>query len=110
MLLAVALVQLRRSPSARLDPGLMAVFPFRLIGSDTSYNALREGMVDFLEVKFSGAGGARVVPARTALAAWHRTLGPQGEDLTPGGGRRGGAPARGRQPWCWAPSWPRRDA
>ena len=82
VLLGVALVRFRRSPSARLDPGLMAVFPFRLIGTDTSSNALREGMVDFLEVKFSGAGGARVVPARTALAAWRRTVGPQGEDLT----------------------------
>ena len=67
MPLGAALVRFRRSPSARLDPNLMAVFPFRLISTDTSYNALREGMVDFLEVKFSGAGGARVVPARTAL-------------------------------------------
>ena len=82
VLLGVALVQFRRSPSVRLDPDLMAVFPFRLTGSDTSYNAVREGMVDFLEVKFSGAGGARVVPARTALAAWHRTLRAQGQDLT----------------------------
>jgi tRNA A-37 threonylcarbamoyl transferase component Bud32/tetratricopeptide (TPR) repeat protein len=82
VVLGVALIRFRRSPSARLDPGLMAVFPFRLIGTDSSYNALREGMVDFLEVKFSGAGGARVVPARTAVAAWRRTVGPQGEDLT----------------------------
>ncbi len=82
VLLAIVLFQRRRSPSVRLDPGLMAVFPFRLTGSDTSYEALREGMVDFLEVKFSGAGGARVVPARTALAAWHRSLGPEGQDLT----------------------------
>ena len=82
VLLGVALVRFRRSPSSRLDPSLMAVFPFRLIGTDTSYNALREGMVDFLEVKFSGAGGARVVPARTAVAAWRRSVGTQGEDLT----------------------------
>ncbi|HEX5574737.1 MAG TPA: protein kinase family protein, partial [Gemmatimonadales bacterium] len=82
VLLGVALIRVRRSPSARLDPSLMAVFPFRAIGTDTTFNALREGMVDFLEVKFSGAGGARVVPARTALAAWHRSVGPQGEDLT----------------------------
>ena len=82
VLLAVALIHFRRSPSAKLDPGLMAVFPFRLTGTDTSSNALREGMVDFLEVEFSGAGGARVVPARTALAAWHHTVGPQGQDLT----------------------------
>jgi TolB-like protein len=82
VLVGIALVRFRRSPSALLDPSLMAVFPFRLIGTDTSSNALREGMVDFLEVKFSGAGGARVVPARTALAAWHRAVGPRGEDLT----------------------------
>jgi tRNA A-37 threonylcarbamoyl transferase component Bud32/tetratricopeptide (TPR) repeat protein len=82
VLLGVALVRFRRSPSAQLDPSLMAVFPFRLIGTDTNYNALREGMVDFLEVEFSGAGGARVVPARTALAAWRHTVGPQGEDPT----------------------------
>ena len=82
VLSGIALVRVRRSPSARLDPGLMAVFPFRFSGTDTSYHALREGMVDFLEVKFSGAGGARVVPARTALAAWRRAVGPQGEDPT----------------------------
>ncbi len=82
VILGVALVRFRRSPSTRLDPGLMAVFPFRLIGTDTSYNALREGIVDFLEVKFSGAGGVRVVPARTAMAAWRRALGSQDEDPT----------------------------
>jgi len=81
VLLGVAMVWHLRSPSAPLDPALVAVFPFRLIGTDTSYNALREGMVDVLEVKFSGAGGARIVPARTALAAWRRAVGPQGEDL-----------------------------
>jgi tetratricopeptide (TPR) repeat protein len=82
VVLAVALVRFRRSPSAKLDPSLIAVFPFRLTGTDPSSNALREGMVDFLEVEFSGAGGARVVPARTALAAWRRNMGPQGEDPT----------------------------
>jgi serine/threonine-protein kinase len=82
VLLGLALVRFRRSPSPRLDPGLMAAFPFRLIGTDTSHYALREGMVDFLEVKFSGAGGARVVPARTALAAWRRAVGSQGQDPT----------------------------
>ena len=109
VLLAVALLQFRRSPSPPLDPGLMAVFPFRAIGTDTSFNALREGMVDFLEVKFSGAGGARVVPARTALAAWHRIVGPRVKILlrtTPARWRAGSEPA----PWCWAPSWPRPGA
>jgi eukaryotic-like serine/threonine-protein kinase len=88
VLLGVAVVQFRRSPSARLDPNVMAVFPFRFTGTDTNAEALREGMVDFLEVKFSGAGGARVVPARTALAAWRRTAGPGGEDPTQEEARR----------------------
>jgi len=39
-------------------------------------------------VKFSGAGGARVVPARTALVAWHRSVGSQGEDPTQEEARR----------------------
>ncbi len=85
-LLAVAVLAAvlwsRRSPAPPLDPELMAVFPFRVSGTDTSHGALREGMVDFLEVKFSGGSGARVLPARTALAAWHRAVGPRGEELT----------------------------
>jgi eukaryotic-like serine/threonine-protein kinase len=82
VVLGVGLIRARRSPSAPLDPNLMAVFPFRFTGTDRNSEALREGMVDFLEVEFSGAGGARVVPARTALAAWHRTIGSRGDDLT----------------------------
>ncbi|MFL5513588.1 MAG: protein kinase domain-containing protein, partial [Gemmatimonadales bacterium] len=82
VLLAFALIRFRGSPPAKVDPSLMAVFPFRLTGTDTSSNALRDGMVDFLEVEFSGAGGSRVVPARTAVAAWRHTVGPQGEDPT----------------------------
>jgi hypothetical protein len=58
------------------------VFPFRLSGTDTSQAALREGMVDLLEVKFSGEGGPRVLPSRTAVAAWHRSTRAGGEDLT----------------------------
>ena len=36
VLLGVALARFGRPPSARLDPTLMAVFPFRLTGTDTS--------------------------------------------------------------------------
>jgi tetratricopeptide (TPR) repeat protein/predicted Ser/Thr protein kinase len=78
-----------RSPSnllagapERLDPSLIAVLPFRVVSSDTSHAALREGMVDILEAEFSGAGGARIVPARTVLAAWQQALGPRRSELT----------------------------
>ena len=82
VLLAVALVGSRRSPAAPLDSNLIAVFPFRVVGGDTGHGALREGMVDILEAQFSGAGGPRVVPARTALAAWRQALGPQRREMT----------------------------
>jgi serine/threonine-protein kinase len=82
VLLAVALVGSRRPPTARLDPNLIAVFPFRVVSSETSHGALREGMVDILEAMFSGAGGPRVVPARTALAAWRRARGARREEMT----------------------------
>jgi tetratricopeptide (TPR) repeat protein len=65
-----------------LDSNLIAVFPFRLSGTDTSYTLLGDGMVDFFETKFSGEGGPRVLPTRTALAAWHRAIGSDGEDPT----------------------------
>jgi serine/threonine-protein kinase len=79
---AVGILRSRRSSSVALDPNLIAVFPFRLSGTDTSHAALREGMVDLLEVRFSGEGGPRVLPSRTAVAAWHRSTGAGGEDPT----------------------------
>ena len=73
---------------ARLDPSLIAVLPFRLVGSDTTYGALHEGMVDILEAAFSGARVARVVPARTALAAWRHAVGPRRSEMTEEEARR----------------------
>ena len=82
-ILALTLLPPDRSPAAPLDPDLMAVFPFRVSGTAPGYDALREGMVDFMEVKFSGAGGVRVVPARTSLAASRGSDDTAGADLTP---------------------------
>jgi len=69
-----------RAPA--LDPNLIAVFPFRMSGTDSGQASLREGMVDLLETKFSGEGGPRVLPAQTAIAAWHRARPASGEDPT----------------------------
>jgi serine/threonine-protein kinase len=82
MIVIAILVWSRRASVPPLDPRLIAVFPFRVSGTDQSFAAQREGMVDLLDVTFSGAdGGPRVIPARTALAAWHRMAGSR-EDLT----------------------------
>jgi Protein kinase domain len=78
---AAAILATRRSTGG-LDPNLMAVFPFRLGGTDTSQARLRDGMVDLLETKFSGEGGPRVLPAQTAIAAWRRARAAGGEDPT----------------------------
>ena len=79
---AIGVLRSRRASPGALDPNLIAVFPFRMSGTDTSFALLRDGMVDFLETKFSGEGGPRVLPTRTALAAWHRGLGANGEEPT----------------------------
>ena len=83
VLAAVTLTWSRRPAAAPVDPALVAVFPFRVTGTDTTHGAqLREGMVDFLELKLSGAGGIRIVPPRTVIAAWRKAVGPNGDDLT----------------------------
>jgi serine/threonine-protein kinase len=69
-----------RAPA--LDPNLIAVFPFRMSGTDSGQASLRDGMVDLLETKFSGEGGPRVLPAQTAIAAWRRAKPASGEDPT----------------------------
>ena len=83
VLAAGMLLWSRRPAGEALDPELVAVFPFRVSGTDTTYGArLREGMVDFLELKLAGAGGMRIVPPRTVIAAWRQAAGPGGDDLT----------------------------
>lgn len=79
---ALALAGLRHRPAVRLDRGVIAVLPFRVVSGDPTHAALREGMVDILEVEFSTVGGARVVPARTALAVWRETLRRNDSEIT----------------------------
>jgi len=67
---AVMLWSRNRAPVNVVDPNLIAVFPFRLTGTDTTHATLRDGMVDLFETIFSGEGGPRVLSSRTALAAW----------------------------------------
>jgi serine/threonine-protein kinase len=60
-----------------LDPRTVAVLPFRVAGADASLGYLREGMVDLLAVKLTGA--RRAVDPRTALAAWRSEAGEEAD-------------------------------
>ena len=80
-----------RSPDAlhttELDPDVVAVLPFRVIGADPALAVLREGMVDLLATKLSMAGGVRAVDPRTLLAAMRRAQAPVTMDLSPDSAR-----------------------
>ena len=51
-----------------LDSNLIAVFPFRVVGSSQDAGALREGAMDLLALALDEQAGLRVVPSRTLLA------------------------------------------
>ena len=71
----VGTVRFRAPPPATTDPGLVAVLPFRVIEErDSTYQYLREGMVDLLSTKFGAMEGLRTVDARAILTAWHRQV------------------------------------
>ena len=73
----------RRSVNEPADAGLVAVFPFRVVGADPAVGYLREGMVDLLAVKLNGEGGPRALDPRALLGAWHRALPSTAGDLSP---------------------------
>jgi eukaryotic-like serine/threonine-protein kinase len=58
--------------SEKLDAHLVAVFPFRVSGAESSLEYLSEGMVDVLAAKLSGESGMRAADPRTAIAAYGR--------------------------------------
>ena len=62
---------------------LVAIAPFRLSGADPAMAYLREGMVDLLAAKLSGAEGPRAMDPRAVLAAWRDATGTDRGDLTP---------------------------
>jgi serine/threonine-protein kinase len=65
------------------DPGLVAVFPFRVGGADSSLRHLGEGMVELMALELTGEGGPRAVPPGALLSAWHRVVPRSMEDVTP---------------------------
>ena len=80
-LLAVAAWFRSRTPTATLDPKVVAVVPFRVTGADSSLRYLREGMLDLLTTKLSGTRDLRTVDPRTLLRAWRRAGGSAGSDV-----------------------------
>src|SRR2546426_1779713 len=82
-----ALMARSRGAAAQVDPNVVAVFPFRVTGSDASLQYLREGMVDLLGAKLTGEDGVRAADTRTVLSAWRRAGGTDREDLAADGAR-----------------------
>jgi hypothetical protein len=85
---AVALARVRgHRGAAVLDPDVVAVFPFRVSGADTSVAniraQLREGMVPLLAAKLSGRSGLQPVDPRTMLVAWREAAGSPDANLSP---------------------------
>src|SRR5437870_7394997 len=54
-----ALMSRSRGAVVRVDPKVVAVFPFRVAGAEAALSYLREGMVDLLAAKLTGEGGPR---------------------------------------------------
>ena len=65
-----------------LDANLVAVLPFRTAGADPSVQYLRQGMVDLMQAKLTGAGGPRAADARSVLAAVRDAGGGEAGDLS----------------------------
>src|SRR2546426_179540 len=82
-----ALMSRSRGAAAKVDPNVVAVFPFRVTGAGASLQYLREGMVDLLGAELTGEDGVRAAGTRTVLSAWHRAGGTDREDLAADGAR-----------------------
>ena len=70
------------SPATTVDPGRVAIFPFRVGGASPALAYLEEGMVDLLAARLSGETGPGAVDPRAAIAAWRRHEVDQGPPLT----------------------------
>jgi serine/threonine-protein kinase len=77
----------RRHPSStnNMDPGLVAVLPFRVAGADSALSYLREGMLDLLAMKLTGEGGPRAVDPRAVLDRLRRVSSSSVPVLAPEG-------------------------
>jgi serine/threonine-protein kinase len=65
--------------AAENDERLVAVVPFRVAGDDHSLDYLREGIIDLLAVKLSGA--THIADPRSVLAAWQAAGGSESHDI-----------------------------
>ena len=68
------------------DTSLVAVVPFRIMGSDSSLAYLHEGLVDLFAAKLNGEAGPRSVDPRAVMRLWNasaegRSDLPEGEQL-----------------------------
>jgi serine/threonine-protein kinase len=84
LLLVVSAIAYSRRPAPRppADESLVAVAPFRVAGTDASLRYLREGMLDLLSAKLTGATGPRSADPRSLLTAWRRAAGADTADLS----------------------------
>jgi len=83
LLLVVSAIAYSRRPAAQppTDQNLVAVAPFRVSSTDASLKYLREGMLDLLSAKLTGATGPRSADPRSLLTAWRRAAGADTADL-----------------------------
>ncbi len=58
-----------------LDPKVVAVLPFRVVGADPSLHFLRQGMMDLLHAKLTGEGGPRAADVQSVVAAVREAAG-----------------------------------
>ncbi len=66
LLLAIGVFRLRPVADPAIDPNVIAVFPFAVVGGDGEY--LREGMASLLATQLDGAASLRAVSPRALLA------------------------------------------
>lgn len=65
--------------SLALDPNVVAVLPFRVVGADPSLHFLRQGMMDLLHAKLTGVGGPRAADVQSVVAAVRDQVGDDGD-------------------------------
>jgi serine/threonine-protein kinase len=75
------------APLSPLATNRILVAPFQVTSSDSSLNELRDGMVDLLATELPSDGGPSVVDPGSALAAWHRAAGREGNSAGEGAAR-----------------------
>ncbi|MGH7571966.1 MAG: BTAD domain-containing putative transcriptional regulator [Gemmatimonadota bacterium] len=86
VVMAVAVLVVRDFTSSQtssdptLDPGRVAVVPFRVSGSSETSRYLGEGMIDLLAAKLTGEGGLRAVDPRVIMRTWNHEVSRTGKE------------------------------